>query len=131
MQTALVERNGQFHIPSTALKTNRIILFFPETDMRNSHVGLAKYAKRRQIFVNELRVGEYVVFLNAKKNNMKIYTANNIIVHLRTPDYSMIDLRVVKMIPEFFKGGSFDYSGALKKTIESTFGVKTGIARIH
>ncbi len=131
MQTSLVEKNGKLSIPSNALKTNRIIRFFPESDMRCGHVGLAKHAKKRSINVKELRVGEYVVFLNARKNNMKIYTTNNIIVHLRTQNNSRIDLRVVRMIPEFFKGGNFDYSGALRKTIEDSFGYRSKVSRIH
>jgi hypothetical protein len=95
----------------------KIIRFFPQTDMRNGHDGLAKIAKDNKINVSDLNVGEYVIFTNKKKNAIKMYAPNHIIVHQRLPSGAKLDMRVISLIPKYFNGSKINLDAALKEAI--------------
>lgn len=99
-------------------KSNRIIRYFPESDLRCGHLGLSVVARKHKIDTSELSPGEFLVFSNKTKNKMKIYAPGNVIAYLKSPDNRRLDLRVITLIPRFFNGTDFNYSGALKELFE-------------
>jgi hypothetical protein len=109
---------NQVQTVSDAKRTiQKIIRFFPETDMRNGHDGLAKIAKDNKINVTQLNLGEYVIFVNKKKTAIKMYAPNHIIVHQRLPGGARLDARVISLIPKYFNGTKINLDGALKEVI--------------
>lgn len=95
---------------------NKIVRVIFNADLRCSHTGLRVVADELDIQLDELRNGEVVVFVNAKKNQLKLFGPMNSIVHFKNKDDSKIDLRVLAQIPRFFNGKEFNYSKALKTT---------------
>lgn len=96
---------------------NRIIRYFPETHMSLSHIGLRQLAKTNGVTNLHLERGEFLVFMNKAQNAFKLMTANNIICYFKHPERRRIDLRTVSLIPTFFNGKEFNYTGALRAAI--------------
>lgn len=99
---------------------NEIIRYLPRTDLRSGHDGLAKIALKAGINPKTLEPGQFIVFLNRAKTAMKIYAANNLVVHYKSPT-NWIDIRTFQFIPQAFSGGKFNYSVALRRVIEIDF----------
>lgn len=96
----------------------RALQLFLNSDLRCGHEGLAAIAKRQEIDVEKLERGEFVIFINALKNRVKLFTANNVIAYLQLKTGS-IDLRTIALIPQSFNAsGKIDYDSALKEVIE-------------
>lgn len=121
MQSANPERiryeNQVQAIADSKKFAQKIIRFFPETDMRNGHDGLAEIAKKNNVNVSQLKIGEYVIFTNKKKTAIKMYAPNHIIVHQRLPGGARLDTRVISLIPKYFNGTKINLEGALKEVI--------------
>lgn len=100
------------------MSSSRIVQCFLNADLRSGHVGLAKLARKHALDVQQLGAGEYVVFINAAKNKLKLYAANNVIAYYRSPSRGVIDLRVVANLPRVFTGTSIRYDEALKTVLE-------------
>jgi len=100
---------------------NRIVRVIFDADLRCSHDGLRETAKKLKVLVDDLHTGEYVVFINSKKNMLKLFAANNTIAHFKTPDQRKMNLNVIAQIPKFFNGRELKYDDALKKVIEEQF----------
>ena len=103
-------------------RINKVIRYFPETHMGNSHHGLAEIAAKHKINVNKLEPGEFVIFANSDLSALKMYAAGNIIAHLRMPGSQKINPRVIAMIPRFFNGSQIEYDKALREVIQKEFG---------
>lgn len=98
--------------------SSKILRVFLGADLRCSHDGLNEIAKSNGIEVGTLTPGNFVIFINSKKNMLKLYAANNVIAFLKLKS-GTIDLRTIAKIPEAFKAsGKIDYDSALKKIIE-------------
>lgn len=103
-------------------KTGRILRYFPDTHLGNGHDGLAKIAKKKGVDVTNLRVGEYVVFVNTTKTALKLYAPGNIVSYLKMPGTQRLNLGIIRSIPMFFNGTEIDYKGALKSYILKQLG---------
>lgn len=102
----------------------RALQIFLNADLRNSHIGLAEMAKKSKIYVEKLEPGEYIIFVNAGKNKLKLYAAHNVVAYLRL-ERGTIDLRTISLIPQAFNGtGRIDYNAVLKEVIETELGKK-------
>lgn len=95
--------------------SQKIVRFFPNTDMRNGHAGLEAMAKEHRVSTSNLARGEFLIFLNSAKTVLKLFTAGNIIVHLRMPQGEKIDLGVISLIPTYFNGNQIRYKEALRE----------------
>ncbi len=99
--------------------SGHIIRCFLDSDLRCSHDGLAEQAKKSGIKVEDLKTGEYVVFVNHKKDRVKVYAAFNVLAYLKLPPGTSMDLNVIRAIPRAFTAsGRLDYDKALKETVE-------------
>lgn len=96
---------------------NRIIRFFPNSDLRNGHLGLAAQAKKQQIDVTSLKTGEFVMFANASMTGVKIFCPNHTICYVRSPDGRRIEMKAIRYLPLFFSGTEFNYTKALEKSL--------------
>lgn len=94
----------------------RITRVFLNVDIRNGHIGLAQLAKEHRIDVNKLDNGEIVVFINTKRNKMKVYASNQVLAYVSRD--TRISLDAVKFIPLAFGArGRFDYDEALRLSV--------------
>jgi hypothetical protein len=100
---------------------NRLIRVFTDTNLKNNHLGLEKIAKSKDVDVSKLDMGEFVVFVNRKRNALKMYAPGNIVAHLKLPENTKIDMRTIALLPKHFNGGEINYSGALKEYIKKEF----------
>ncbi len=103
------------------IKEQRIIRFFPNTDLRCGHDGLAKIAKEQKVSVTKLEKGEYVLFVNKSLTAAKLFVPGNIIAYLRMPGNQKIDPRTIALIPKFFNGSKISYDDALSEVLKKEF----------
>lgn len=96
---------------------NRLIRYFPDTDLRYGHKGLSMLALANKIDTTCL-VDEYVVFTNKKKTDLKMCAPGNVVAHLKMPKGQYINLNVIADLPKYFDGKKINYEAALKKQIE-------------
>ena len=101
-------------------RVNRIIRVVFDADLRCSHDGLRLIAKKLHVST-DLKVGEYIVFINAKKSMLKIFAAGNTIAHFKCPDNRRMNLNVIAMIPTFFNGRELEYDKAIEALIKKEF----------
>lgn len=104
---------------------NQVVYYFPNSDMRRGHAGLSEYATKAGKDVTKLQPGQFLLFVNRKKTQLKLYAAGNCVTHYK-PETGRVDLRIVSEIPRAFSGGKFDYSKALRAVLERDFS-KRGI----
>jgi len=93
---------------------SRLLRVVFNADMRNSHDGLAKLAKSLNIDVNKLQPGNFVAFINSKKNHLKLYASGNIIAHLKLPN-GKLNLNLLSKLPTYFNGTEIEYTKALRE----------------
>ncbi len=106
----LVARKKHFN------KEEGIIQVFMNVDMRNMHEGLAEIASKNGINVQELKLGQFVVFINAMKTRVKIFAANDVVAYQRSRS-GKIQMETIQRIPESFGAGGFDYDSALRAVL--------------
>lgn len=108
----------QQNLSDIANNTNslKVIRYFPNADLRCGHDGLRALAREHKVDPWALNPGEFLVFANKSQTKLKIYGPGNLIAYLKAPDNRRLDLHVVRLIPKFFKGGTFQYDDALKDT---------------
>lgn len=109
-----------FKLPAVT-STNRVVRVIFEADMRCSHDGLRKIAKKLNVIIDTLSLGEYVVFINTKKNMCKIFAAGNTIAFFKMPGGKMMNMKIIGMIPRFFNGKELKYDEALRELIRKEF----------
>lgn len=103
----------------------RALRVFLNSDLRCGHEGLAATAKKEKINVSNIEPGEFVIFINAEKNKIKLYAANNVVAYLKLPDGGRVDMKTIAKIPMAFKAtGRIDYDGILRETIMSELAYK-------
>lgn len=107
---------GAFH--------NRVVRYFPDTDLRNGHDGLTNLAQKNGIKIKDLPWGEFLIFMNTSQTMLKMFSQGGVICHLKMPGRTKIDPRTIALIPRFFNGTYIQYSKALEKVIMEDFGVK-------
>lgn len=97
-----------------------IIRYFPESDLRKGHIGLAIIAKREGVDVKSLGHGEYLIFANRAQNRVKLYAGGNVIAYLKL-DKGRIDPRTISLIPRYFTGHKIRYDDALREVLGKEF----------
>lgn len=96
---------------------NQVLFYFPNSDMRRGHAGLAEYARKEGKNVAKLEPGQFMLFVNRKKDQLKLYSAGNCVTHFKS-ESGRIDMRIISEIPRNFSGGRFDYKNALRNVLE-------------
>jgi len=100
---------------------NKVIRFFPDSDLRCGHDGLKKMAMR--IAGKDptlLKKGEFIFFANTRLNSLKIFCPGNIICYLKSPDGRRLEMKTIQNLPNYFNGTSFNYTSALKQSLLSS-----------
>lgn len=106
---------------------SKLIHCYLNSDLRCGHRGLSKVAQKDGFKVNELEPGNYLVFINTKKDKVKVYAAHQVVAYLMLEKGRSIDLRVIQMIPKAFEGkGRFDYDESLTELLEKKTNSKDG-----
>lgn len=110
--------------------TGKILQIFLNADMRNGHDGLEKLAKDNGINVKELQPGQYVIFVNAHRDRIKLFAAHNVIAYHKLETGRIYDPRVFALIPRAFNGtGRLDMDSALKSVIEEALKKKVKVKK--
>lgn len=111
---------------------SRVIQCFFDVDMRCLHEGLAALARAREVDVDRLEPGEFVLFLNAKKDRLKLYAPRHVLGYYRARTGERINLNTIPFIPQAFGAtGRIDYDAALKKALEAQFARKGRKEKAH
>lgn len=97
-----------------------LIRYFADVDMRNGHSGLRKLAKSEGLDLRLMISNEYVIFVNKKRNMLKMFASYNVIAHLKL-DNGTIDPRVIAHIPTCFQGNQINYPLAVKKMLTKEY----------
>lgn len=100
---------------------NKIIRYFPDSNLRSGHRGLAMLAAKNGIKVNSLGAGEFLIFVNKRQNMLKMFASGNIIAHYKKEDGSRIDPRTIAHIPRHFSGSKINYDAALVQVLRREF----------
>lgn len=99
------------------LSDNRMLQIVFNADLRCSHLGLSIVAKRLKLDTSDLKIGEFIVFVNTKKTMIKIFAAGNTVAHFKNNDRP-INMKILGMIPRFFNGKELKYDEALAEVIK-------------
>lgn len=99
---------------------NKPIRIFMDADLRGGHDGLTKAAKKEDIDVRSLGIGEFVLFVNRAKTGVKIFAPANIIVYLKMPRGERLNMRAIRYIPRVFNAAEMkvDYQQALTLALD-------------
>ena len=95
---------------------NYLLSYIPDTDLRQGHLGLSKVAAKAKRPVDKLETGQFLLFINRSQTALKMLTTGGVLVHLKSPR-GRLDFEAVNLIPKYFNGSRFNYSGALKETL--------------
>lgn len=96
---------------------NKIYRCFFDVDLRNGHHGLSILAIKNKINIKLLDNGEFVVFINRRRNALKLFAANNTIAHYK--QNHIIDLNTIRLLPTVFNGTEIKYDAALEKALKA------------
>lgn len=88
-----------------------IIEVIYDSDLRRSHLGLTKLARKHGINIDRLKEGRFVMFLNSKQNRLKLLTCNGVLVYLKSEHE--ITKEQIERIPTLFYGPKFDFKKAI------------------
>ena len=105
--------------PEKAPKASIIRQAFLDVSMVNKHRGLSLIAKEAGINVDELKPGEFLLFLNANRTQAAMYGAMGVLTYIAHPRKHRISSLILKNLPEIFKGEAFDYDKELKPFLET------------
>jgi hypothetical protein len=102
--------------------SNQVLHIFPNVNLQNGHDGLRAYAKKSyKINVDDLQVGQFAIFINRAFTAVKVFAANNVLVHYKHPKKHMLNYKALKLIPEFFEGQDIGYTKALRQVIKEEY----------
>lgn len=110
---------------------SKLLRVFLNADLRCAHDGLKAMAKKQKVKLEELKEGELVLFVNAERNRIKLFGANNVLAYLKL-DRGRIDFRTISLIPRAFSAsGKIDYDSALKEVITKAISSKNQEVAVH
>lgn len=95
--------------------SNRLLRVFLDVDMRNGHVGLKKLSESNGYDVEQLNVGQHVVFINKRSNKIKIFSKNNVVSYMMSK--TRFELGSLNYFSEAYGADGFSYDKALKKVL--------------
>ena len=100
---------------------NRVLHFIFDVSMSNGHHGLKLLAQKEKINVDTLMPGQFVLFLNKAFTACKLFAANNVVLHYKTPHNRALNVHALKLLPHFYDGTDIGYDRALKQVLVSMF----------
>jgi hypothetical protein len=100
---------------------NTLVRYYPDTDMRNGHDGLAEMARKSGIKIDNLGAGEFLAFVNRARNKLKLYNGQELVAYLRLKDNRKIDPRVIQNLPRYFDGTKINYDAAMRDSLMKYF----------
>lgn len=103
------------------MSANRIVRYFPRADLRSGHSGLAKLAAKNGVDLNNIAVGEFLLFVNRAQTSFKLLTAGKVLVYYR--DTRRLNPATFAIIPKYFNGSAVNYDGALYEALRKDFKV--------
>lgn len=96
----------------------RVLQVFFGADMRNGIDGLTSIAHGFKIFLPDLKAGQYVVFVNNRRDIIKVATANRVVATKKLEGGQTIDLETIALIPKsFLAHGELNYDEALREVL--------------
>lgn len=98
---------------------NKLVRYFPNSDLRMGYDGLYLKAKKQGLDLSNLPQGHFVAFVNTGMNKVKLCTQNDVLAYLRRTH--KIDPRVIQHLPEYFNGQTLDYDKATEKMLRKSF----------
>lgn len=101
--------------------SNRLLRLFLDISMSSGHFGLSEIARAKGLDLANLKLGEYVVFINKRRNALKMFASGNMLAHLKLPEKQRIDMRTISVLPHYFNGGELKYDAALKDLLKKEF----------
>ncbi len=97
---------------------NKIVHIFTQVDLRLGHPGLKEVALKKKVNVEQLEVGEYVLFTNNSLTGMKVYAANNTVIYCKSPaEHRPFDIRGLNALPQFMDGASINYDDSIRAVL--------------
>lgn len=96
--------------------SNKIIRVFLNTDMRNQHEGLIQMAKKQKVDPEKLEDGEHVIFVNAARNKLKVFSSNGLLSYKRQ-EKGRLNMEAIIRIPQSFSGGNLNWKEAQKQAL--------------
>lgn len=110
-------------LKQAASNPQKILWFFPETNLGNGHNGLTEIAKEEaDLDPKDLQEGQFLVFLNRACTQVKMYAPGNVIAHFKMPSGAgRINPQAIKFLPRVFNGKELNYTQALDLAIREAF----------
>ena len=97
---------------------NEIVRLFLDTDMRLSFQGLKKRALSDKVDLSKLKTHEHVVFINARKDRVKLLSPNGVMSYLWKSD-GAIDVGSIGQIAKTFsRTGKINVDASIKTELE-------------
>ena len=101
---------------------NNVMHVFPNVSMSNGHDGLRGVAKKvGKLDVDDLKLGQFALFVNRPFTACKLFAANNVLVHYKHPQNHCLDYKALKLLPEFFDGQDIGYTKALRQVLKNGY----------
>lgn len=97
----------------------RIRQAFLDVSMNCQHRGLTKVAKRGGVNVHDLKPGEFVLFVNARFDKMKLFATQNIIIYIAAPKGRKVSQKFLEELPKIFDtNATLNYDEALQPVLK-------------
>jgi hypothetical protein len=100
----------------------RVQQCFLDTDLRLGIPGLIQLCEENKINLEERRVGEMIVFINHRRDQIRVLACNGtkspVMAAYRMPEGRIYDLRVIGEIPRAFRSaGEINFDKALENVL--------------
>lgn len=95
---------------------NKLVRYVPDADLRVGYDGLQKIVK-----LQNLGKGEFVAFVNRRRDKIKLATGNDTLAYHRLPQGQRVDPKVIAILPEYFDGATLNYDAAVEKSLRKSF----------
>lgn len=94
---------------------NRLIRYIADADLRQGYDGLSK-----KVPLAALGKGEFVAFVNRKRDKVKLCTGGDMVAYLRLKS-GRLDPRTIQYLPEYFNGTTIEYDKAIERVMRKQF----------
>lgn len=115
-------------------KHPRIVCALSNVHMNLSHDGLRELVwKAARVNTMELGDGELVLFLNRKRDKMKVIGSQaQVLAYVKLNDGRRLPLEAIQYIPQTFAmTGKIDLDHAIATSVRESFGKKNGGAQVE
>lgn len=103
--------------------SNKVLHVIPEVSMIYGHKGLSEAAAKARLGIKpeELKQGEFIMFINKAFTAVKLLAANEVLIYYRHPKRHRLNYEALRLIPNFFDGRSLNYPKALRALIDKKY----------